>query len=398
METPDTSIKRAPRTYGRRREPDASDVDAALTAGSSASSNQSSPAFSESGRDVPPSSDVETSFNLADDDDVDDAPGDDRHMLIPQHNFDRKRKMIEIDSKYNDDDMEDVPPPHGLGSDSEGRSAESDSRPIHGVDAGIVDTADDEDAPLPKALFRRSVKDDLAKIDMAFDKAAGAESHKDGALPLSADIPDDPFGSPLPILRADSQPADTHTSFPISFPSTRLSRVARRKAAVHASEDGEDSRRSSPQTSPSALHPISTPSTASSQTPPTTQEMVKTKHKGKQRSESPAEVDADELPALGSSKTHGKGKGRRKGKEKRVKVRPLSLFGSSNQGLIVCRHPHGKNSSRHRRPRHESRQSRQSVSLGKLNPFVLQHCSSSTGKLKFVLVVATHEHRTIALK
>ena len=119
METPDTSIRRAPRTYGRRRDPVTSDVDTALVAESSASSNQSSPAFSESGLDVPPSSDFETSFNLADDDDAEDALDDDGRVAQPRFEFNWKQKMKEIDMRYDEDDMDGAPPPRVLATDSE---------------------------------------------------------------------------------------------------------------------------------------------------------------------------------------------------------------------------------------------------------------------------------------
>ncbi|GJE84413.1 MRC1 domain-containing protein [Phanerochaete sordida] len=315
METPDTSIRRAPRTYGRRREPDASDVDAAFTAGSSASSNQSSPAFSESGRDVPPSSDFDTSLPLGDDDDVDDAPDDDRHMLGPGLDFDWRRKLKKIDARFND--MEDAPPPRRLESDSEEGSTDGRSRPIHDISADVDDAEGGESVLLPRNLFKRSIKDDLAQIDRQFDRAEVADPHKGESVPLFAGALDDPFGEPLPILREDPQPADT--TEPEEGPSSPdLKRVARRRAVAHASDsDGEDSQAASPP--PGVLHPISTPKTGSSPTPPTTEEMAK-KGKGKQRQESPDNVDTDELPAVGPSRTSGKTKGKRAEKQKRVKA------------------------------------------------------------------------------
>lgn len=318
METPDTYVKRAPRTYGRRREPDASDAEVALVAESSASSNQSSPAFSDSGRDVPPSSDFDTSFPHGDDDDdADDAPDDNAHMLAPAHRFDWKRKLKELDSKY--DDMEDAPPARGLESDEEEEGfAERRSRPTRGIGAGVDDAASDEVISLPKALFRRSIKDDLARIDMEFDRAEVAGPHKDESHPLSADALDDPFGPPLPILTEDPQLTETRPEASQRPSSPAFGRVASSKSSVHASEsEGEEA---SPP--PGVLHPISTPKRGSSPTPPTTEEMAKGKgkEKGKTMADSPVDVDTDELPTVGSSKPSGKAKRRDGEKQKRIKA------------------------------------------------------------------------------
>lgn len=326
METPDTSIRRAPRTYGRRRDPVASDVDAAFPAESSASSN-SSPTFSESSRDVPPSSDFDDSFTHADDDDAaDDAPDDDEGPMLSKYHFGGvKEKMKEIDMQF--DDMDDAPPRRLSEPESEEGPAERRSRPTHGISAGDDDPADDDGASVPKWYRRRSVKDDVAQIDMHFDSAAssGTRLHKGESLPLSAQIPDDPFGGPLPERTESSQPVQTSTTPPAASasPSPRIRRVARRRPVAHASDsDADNAQRSSPETSPGALHPINTPTHNSSPTPPTTQEMAKGKGKGKEkaRSETPAEDADGELPTLATSKAHSKSKGKRKEKEKRVKV------------------------------------------------------------------------------
>lgn len=320
METPDTSLRRAPRTYGRRRDLDVSDADASFPAESSASSYQSSPAFSESGRDVPPSSDVETSFVHADDD-GEDALDDD---LPAKFSFGWKQKLQRIDMEY-DDDMEGAPP-RAVATDRKEGSAGGRPRPTHGISAGDDVSTDDEDAPAPKNHFRSSVKDDLARIDKEFDAASDMGPHKGPVLPLSsAGDPDDPFGGPLSQLTDDSQP--TQAKEPLTTllrsPSLQPRRVKKRRPVVNASDSElEDGQHSSPQSSPGALHPINTPRHSSSPTPPTTQEMANRKGKGKEkaRSETPADEESEELPTLEASKAHGKTRGKRKEREKRVKV------------------------------------------------------------------------------
>ncbi|EKM59359.1 uncharacterized protein PHACADRAFT_249803, partial [Phanerochaete carnosa HHB-10118-sp] len=241
METPGASIKRAPRTYGRRRELDGPDVDAALTAESSVSSNQSSPACYDSGRDVPPTSDCETSLVHGDDEDSEDMPDDSGYMLDPQNSLDWKRRHKTKGISEFDDDMEDAPPPRRLMNDSEGEPVESGSRPAHGIGADSDDAVGDEDVPRPRTLFRRSVREELARIHMEYDDAVAMGSHKGEALPLSADTPDDPFGVPPPVLR------DTHTASPAHSPTSRFSRVENQEPTAHVSDsEGEGLPRSSP--------------------------------------------------------------------------------------------------------------------------------------------------------
>lgn len=320
METPDTFIRRAPRTYGRRRDPGASDVDPALHAESSASSHNSSPAFSESGRDVPPSSDFETSFTNADDD-VEDAPDDDGGSPGNEFTFGWRLKMKEIDMQY-DDDMEGAPPPLTVPTDDAEGSAERPSRPTRDLSAGVDDPVHDEEPPIPKLRYTRSAGEDLAQIDLEYNEASGTHSHKGAVLPLSAENPDDPFGPPLLLPASNPQPitTDPKSSRQSPSPSFQTRRVSKRRTVAHASDsESENAGRSSPLTSPGALHPINTPRHSSSPTPPTTQEMNKGKGKGKARSETPAEEESVELPAL-DAKAPSKTKGKRKEKEKRVKV------------------------------------------------------------------------------
>jgi mediator of replication checkpoint protein 1 len=323
METPDTYIRRAPRTYGRRKAPDASDIDAALAAESSASSNYNSPTYSESGHDVPPSSDFETSFNQADDGDVGDAPDDER-VPQPQFGFDWKRKMQDIDKQYDcDDDMDDAPPQPVLATGSAEWSRDDRSRATHGISADEDGSADDEEIPALQTYRPRSVKDDLARIELEFDESEVTGSHKGRIHPLSAEDPDDPFGHPLPILTTSSQPTQTKDSSLASSrsPSPQIRRLAKRRAVhvLDSEADGEIAPHS-PQTSPSALHPINTPKTTSSPTPPTTDEMNKGGGKGKARNETTAQEESDELPKVDSTKAHSRSKGKTKEKSKRVKV------------------------------------------------------------------------------
>ena len=327
MASPDTSIRRAPRTYGRRRNPDTPDVDVASRAESSTSSH-SSPAFSESGNDVPPSSDFETSFVHGDDDD-EDAPDGVPVDIPTKFQFGWKKRLQDFDDSFGDDDMEGAPPQRSLATDDEEGSAEHRPRLTHGISAGGEVSADDEDTSEPKSYLRLSIREQLAQIDKNFDDEPGTAVHKVATLPLSrAADPDDPFGGPLVELAGSSQPtiiARTNKASPVSplSPSPHIRRVKKRQPVAHGSDsEPEDPQYSSPQTSPGALHHINTPQHSSSPTPPTTQEMAQRKGKEKARGKVP---DDEELPALDTSRAQGKAKGKRKEKEKRTKVSPELL-------------------------------------------------------------------------
>ena len=297
-----------------------SDIGTTFPVESSTSSNQSSPAFSESGHEVPPASDFETSF-VHTDDDGEDGP-DDAVDLPTELGFGWKQKLQEIDMRYDDDDdMKDAPPRRGIVIDTEEGPAESHSRPTHGLSAGDDASTDDEDEFAPKGTFRSRVAADLARIDEEFDNESGTSSHRATRPLASGNDFDDPFDNPLTRMTSNAQrthkaesPANS-----LSSPSTRIRRVNKRRSVAKVSDsEPETAQHSSPQTSPGALHPIGTPKQFSSPSPPTTQEMAQ--HKGKERARSEETPVDEELPTLEMQKANAKPRGKRKDKEKRVKV------------------------------------------------------------------------------
>lgn len=323
MDTPDTSIRRAPRTYGRRKIPEAPDLDTSFAAESSASSNRSSPAFSESSPDVPPTSDFETSFNHGDDDVDDDA--DVRVNL--SHRLSWKRRMEEMEKNW-EEEMGDVQAPRKMrssGNDEGPSSSEEGPRRTHGISAGDDDRLnDDADSPSVLPFQRRSIWDDLAQIDKEYDNIQ--EKARDNPALSSGNVTlDDRLGGPSSRPTGDTESIHDRRSprskSPSSSPSPRVRRLAKRRTVVPTSDsEGERAalRSSSPQTSPGALHHIGTPKIASSPTPPTTQELEsKGKGKAKARSKTSGGAESDELPVMKvTKKTRNKGAD----KDKRVKV------------------------------------------------------------------------------
>lgn len=276
-------VTRAARVYGRRRQPEVSDTvtsaDSPVAAASPALSTNSSPAFSTSQYDPPPSS----------------------------------SELGVGDTSYMDDDDES-----------------------HGSVAGSGPDDDMGDSVAPLAYDRRSIKDLLASIDQQFDEedmdvvpqAKDGNSDKADGGPLSkgdaSHSSEDLFGGTLPQLSSSSQPAaDNGLS---SSPAPR--RVLKRRVRTHDSDSDSPAKRAShtsPQTSPGALHPINTPHSHSSHTPPTSQDMTSVRHqrKGKERSQSVDEDDSDAQPDS-TERRRRKSTSTRRTRDKRLKV-SLSL-------------------------------------------------------------------------
>ncbi|KAI0347403.1 hypothetical protein BDW22DRAFT_524268 [Trametopsis cervina] len=279
--SPSPKVTRAVRTYGKRkpREPSVVETpfaDASFTAPSPSLSNIS-PTHSISLYDLPPSSD----------------------------------DLGVGDTSYNDDD-----------DNSRDEAAHADA-----------DEDDDMDEDIGHARYvRRDLKDDLARIDEQFDmedvadEATTALKHEDGLLskrdaskPVSKSrvhIVPVVHTSPSRFI-ADRSPSDSS--------STR--RITRRVRQASGSDQESSSRpiaQTSPQTSPSALHPINTPDSHSSPTPPTSQEMrpvgSKDKGKGRERHKSMEDEDSDTLPTASTSRPQGRTRATRATKEKRMKA------------------------------------------------------------------------------
>lgn len=269
MSSPGSSPKvaRAPRTYGRRKQTAPSATETSFTdvplADVSCSSTNISPTNSVLAEELPPSSD-DPGFG---------------------------------DTSYHDDD------------DSPDEAAQPD--------------LDDEmdDAPISSRYTRRSLKDDLAIIDQQFDnedmdvEAITKPEASNGLLFKGAHASGPSVSEPS---------TSCHAKAPSVSPPPTTRRLVKQTRYVNDSDSEVPVGRvaqASPRTSPGALHPINTPNTNSSPTPPTSQEMsTRLKAKGKQRSYSSTDEDFEMIPAASSKDSRMKARGTRKTKERRVKV------------------------------------------------------------------------------
>lgn len=298
METPSSSpkVRRAARVYGRRKQPEVSgaetSADLSFTTASPAVSNDSSPSYAASQYDLPPSSD-------------DLGVGDTSYMDEDDGSHDEVAVSVRDD---NDDDI--------------------------------------ADEVAPTRYVRRSVREELALIDQQFDeedmdiepqRGSGAQDKADdgllsneGASHTSAD----PLDGPLPVLSGSSQPAEARSPSPSPIPR----RTTKRRLQLNDSDSDSpigSASRTSPQTSPSALHPISTPNTRSSHTPPTSQDMSASRRQRKGKERSQAAGDSDAQPTTTGVQARRKSTSTRKTREKRIKVSHcLAGFCSANVRFI----------------------------------------------------------------
>ncbi len=234
-------IKRATVTYGRRRFPTSDEVETSPAADTSITSIHSLfAASSESGVDLPPDSDdFDASFRsfVGEEDDESEELAE-LSFNIPRRNrggedrgyeFDWKRKLREMDS----DDV---------GDDTTGGVTHEGTH-----------------------LHKGEVLKEQKQEGMATDSREV--------------IDDEPFSSSLPVLTSSSA-----RSSPATSPSHSLNvRPRVKKRAVVQQSDSESE--APPAKSPTSGHHITTPQSASSSTPPTSQEMpsVTGKGKGKQK-------------------------------------------------------------------------------------------------------------------
>ncbi|KAI0335542.1 hypothetical protein GY45DRAFT_1316888 [Cubamyces sp. BRFM 1775] len=174
----------------------------------------------------------------------------------------------------------------------------------HAAEADAPEDDDEDEADQGPSEFRFSWKDALKRIDagdfeLDADPNARASHAKlsEGkasaptrpASPMDGTV-EDPFGGTLSSLTNSSRPSSIIVH----------NRTARRVEAAPSSEpDSEpEVRPSTPQSSP--RHPINTPQAQSSPTPPTSIEMPDKKGKGKQRAVNPLQFEASEELASGS--------------------------------------------------------------------------------------------------
>ncbi|KAH9899795.1 MRC1-like domain-containing protein [Cubamyces lactineus] len=264
--SPSPVIRRANRTYGRRR--DTSDhemsFDGANTSIDSHEDSYSSTSLALD-NDVPPSSD-----------DVDAW----KSSPLGSH---------AAEANAPEDDDEDEPDR----SPSKYHFAWQDT--LRQIDAGNFELDADPSARAPYA------KPSEGRATVPTRPA----SPEDGAVA-------DPFGGTLSSLTNSSRPSSVIVH----------NRTARRVGAVLASEpDSEtEDRPATPQSSP--RHPINTPQAQSSPTPPTSIEMQDKKGKGKQRAVNPLQFEASEELASGSQISFADKRKKRKASNapKRVKA------------------------------------------------------------------------------
>ncbi|KAI9000938.1 MRC1-like domain-containing protein [Trametes punicea] len=267
MSSSSPAIRRATRTYGRRRDTSESNhdisFDAANTSIDTREDSYSSITYALE-HELPPSSDEIDASNTS---------------LLSAHAADS--------DAGDDEDNED---------DGAGQFQFSWRAKLKQIDDGDFEPiVDSDDALLPRTELLEGKTNVPTRPASPVNQAA-----------------EDIFGGTLSSLTNSSRPSSlvVHT------------RVPRRIEAIPASEpeSEEDIRPSTPQTSP--RHTINTPQMQSSPTPPTSLEIPSKKGKGKQQDVNPFQSDADEQLAS-SSKAPTAGPSRRKKASdatKRVKV------------------------------------------------------------------------------
>ena len=238
--------------------------------------------------------------------------------------------------------LDDIPPSSddaGLGDASVNEDDDSHSEPEAQTDADD----DMDDVEISGKYTRHSLKDALARIDREFDDedmdvepmqsrrpglGIGEKSRSLSKENASRSTLDEPFDDP-----ADS----TSNSHLFERNSTSPSLVARRTTKPtryinDSDESAAEHAQTSPHTSPEDLHPINTPNTRSSPTPPTSQEMApavtKGKGKARERDHSHSRNNSDDLlPTVHSNnKRKKKGSATRTAKQTHVKVSACSSY------------------------------------------------------------------------
>ncbi|TFK43271.1 hypothetical protein BDQ12DRAFT_661965 [Crucibulum laeve] len=285
--TPAPVIKRVPRTYGRAREPIVEDPDTSFSH-SDISSVSLGSVYSSGPRDTDeellPSSEPRSAF-LSDNSDDEEKEGSDDESDAPEHIFEWKKKLEDIDKAYSE----------------AGRSASGES--THATQAGFG------------APFLLTGPEEGIKTHPASPAALGQSA-------LSSDI----FGSTLSSFTISSASTRPSSLFPPPVAASR--RHSNKRVVVHDSESESElppKNTSSTSASPVAFpHPITTPKSHSSQTPPTSddempgQSLFKTKSKAKGKVPSRIVPPLSfEEPDILSSKSHSKKKSKIKAPTKK---------------------------------------------------------------------------------
>uniref|UniRef100_A0A4Y9YD13 DNA replication checkpoint mediator MRC1 domain-containing protein n=1 Tax=Dentipellis fragilis TaxID=205917 RepID=A0A4Y9YD13_9AGAM len=203
---------------------------------------------------------------------------------------------------------------------------------------------DEGDARPGVTKFHFGWKKTMAEIDEMSDedlKRAGGAADGPGSpmkhVPTSPAAPpaelDDLFRGSLSSLTESSSHASLPTlSSPSTLPATKRAAHAYRRAVIEESSDDEPTPKkapSSPNTSPPFPHPITTPKGRSSPTPPTSEgdmspAVVKPKGKARSRTVAPLLFDENiDASSAKESRVASKQPERRKGKDKARKERPL---------------------------------------------------------------------------
>ncbi|KAI0091907.1 hypothetical protein BDY19DRAFT_567191 [Irpex rosettiformis] len=239
---------------------------------------------------------------------------------------------VSSNSPTNSVSLEDIPP----SSDDVGFGDTffNDDDSSHGESVGQADVDDDmENIAIPIKYVRHSIRDALAEIDKQFDNEdmdiestdlrppeMGGKSRllSKGKTPIS--VSEDRFGIPAVSASKSHVERDSTSPLPVAQPYTNRTRYidgSDNESAVECAQ-------TSAHTSPEALHPINTPDTCSSPTPPTSQEMVPAPMKGKGKARECRSVEGndsdDVLPTFLSDERQRKPRGSRTAKEKRVKA------------------------------------------------------------------------------
>lgn len=267
---PSPPVKRSAVTYGRRKAPEFDEFENLLADTSITSMHSVFAASSESGMDLPPSSDdFDMSFRSStrpeEDEDESEDP-DEISSNLPRisrldgdrgYEFEWKKKLREIDGDAEEELI--------------GGATHKDTHPHKGV------------------VLDREAEDMATNLQQAPDEG--------------------PPNSSFPILTGSSV-----QSSPVRSPSPSISRVKTRRRVVVQDSDSESE--AILPGSPASGHLITTPPSGSSSTPPTSQEMVPVtdNKKGKQKAHAirrrvSTQLSSDEEgPSVVKSKINKKGK------------------------------------------------------------------------------------------
>ncbi|OSD04325.1 hypothetical protein PYCCODRAFT_1433706 [Trametes coccinea BRFM310] len=248
-----------------------------------------------------------------------------RRRDTSEHDISFDAANTSIDSRDDSNSSISYPLDNDIPPDSDDIDASNTSSlSAHAADANAGDVSEDaEDSDEGPGRFQFSWKAKLKQIDdgdyepvaeLAARSSRHSHSEDKDNVPTRPASPNDPaldgiFGGTLSSL----------TSSGLSESSALIHTRAPRRISGPPAEPSSDAevRPSTPQTSP--RHPINTPQTQSSPTPPTSIEMLSKKGKGKQRERNPASFDSDERMAS-SSKTSAQPRKKASDAAKRVKA------------------------------------------------------------------------------